>query len=246
MKKFYIFLVGLLLMGFAGTTTYAESFTNGKATVTIFTEYNTKSLSDEQISELKEVGWQVNENGSMSISFPLRGKLNINGEEVIPNSDGTFYIKDSSDTIALQYGDTTIQLKKNSQGLYMYNQVLNWDTLWNLMDESEKLHKQNQFQGVTPITLKGFYDEYSEGDTVHCNRFNGGASDNVHYPKDDWRAYVNFVGSDCQQAITDNTYYAALCAKDYTDEKWCNGIGIAAACSSLIGHKTTYHKHGIF
>lgn len=248
MKKVIIIIAALILIGLTGTNVNAESFTNGKAIMTIYSEYNTRTLSVKQINELKKVGWQVNrKNDSMTISFPFRGKLEINGEEVITNNDGTFYVKNSPDIIALRHGDETIQLKKNSQGLYIYNFVMNWDAMWKLMDESENLHKQNNFNGLSLITINGYYDEYSSGDTVHCNRFNGPASDNVHYPKSHWRAYVNFVGSDCQKAITgDNKLIAGLCAMDYTDNPWCNGAGGAAACSVAIGHNTKYHKHSIF
>ncbi len=121
------------------------------------------------------------------------------------------------------------------------------------MDELEKEQRNYQYleldpeyQGINSIMAKGYYDEYSEGDKVHCNRFNGPASDNVHYPKSHWKAYLNFVGSDCQLAITGDEILGNLCVLDYTDDPWCNGVGGPAACSFVIGHSTTYHKHSIF
>jgi len=110
-------------------------------------------------------------------------------------------------------------------------------------DHKKMNHEAQESENSRSITIQGYYDEYSKGDWVHCNRFNGPASDNVHYPKSHWRAALNFVGRYCQLAITINKKYGSLCALDYTSNTWCNGYGGAAACSGVIGHSKTYHKH---
>jgi hypothetical protein len=83
----------------------------------------------------------------------------------------------------------------------------------------------------------GYYDKYKKGDFVHCNRFNGPSSDDVHYPKTNWKALRNFAHSDCDDA------FAIRCLKDYNSETWCNGSGGAAACSGKLGHSKKYHRH---
>lgn len=52
---------------------------------------------------------------------------------------------------------------------------------------------------------KGYGDKYYTGDWVHCNRFNGPSSGDVHYPKSNPRSWVNFAGSDCDLALVRST-----------------------------------------
>lgn len=78
---------------------------------------------------------------------------------------------------------------------------------------------------------------YKNGDLVHCNRFNGPASDNKHYAKTHARAYINFAGSDCATGVARGhcTYINDVCnSSNRYHRGWC---------SWQIGHKLTYHKH---
>ncbi|ABR46859.1 conserved hypothetical protein [Alkaliphilus metalliredigens QYMF] len=101
------------------------------------------------------------------------------------------------------------------------------------------------------ISSKGYGDIYYPGDWVHCNRFNGQLTDDIHY---DWRngtaleraaALRNFYSSDCHIAIVQAG-------------SRCTGIGSCncntnegpAYCSGFTKDKDsgvhcpyTYHKH---
>lgn len=78
---------------------------------------------------------------------------------------------------------------------------------------------------------------YKAGNLVHCNRFNGPSTDNKHYDKGKAKAYINFAGSDCAQAVA-----RGFCT--YINDK-CNSSIIyhRGWCSWKLGHKLTYHKH---
>lgn len=84
-------------------------------------------------------------------------------------------------------------------------------------------------------TQKGYGDKYYTGDWVHCNRFNGPASDSVHYKKGNPKAWINFVGSDCDLALISST----VC----WGHSYCNQSGPAGGCSIKIGHSAKFHKH---
>lgn len=73
---------------------------------------------------------------------------------------------------------------------------------------------------------------------VRCLDYNGPFSDGGNYPKTHWRAFMNFVGSDCDLSFIS---CGALCAKDHM-------VGGCATnhkklCSAIINHSTSYHKH---
>lgn len=69
-------------------------------------------------------------------------------------------------------------------------------------DASEILENMEREEN---INLRGYGDTYYIGDLVHCNCFNGPASNNIHYQNWDPRASVNFTGSDCFLAILNLT-----------------------------------------
>lgn len=91
---------------------------------------------------------------------------------------------------------------------------------------------EEQFK-ISPF--KDYGDKYYAGNWVHCNRFNGPSSDDIHYRNTNPKAWVNFAESDCDIALAQST----LCY----GHSYCNQSGPAAGCSTEIGHSTTYHKH---
>lgn len=247
LKRIIVFLVFTLILGILGSA-YAQSPTNGKAYVTFTSDFNTSTLNKDAKIALKKSGWKINKDG-LFITFPMKGELIINGEVVVLDDNGTFYVPNNPEFIEVEYNDKKIKVNKNESNEYIFNSVLDFETIWDQMDEQHDVNhietneESSEMLTIQSVSTKGYYDKYSEGDWVHCNRFNGPGSDGVHYPKTHWKAYVNFVGSDCQLAVTFNKYYGKLCALDYTSNKWCNGYGGPAACSGVIGHKKTYHKH---
>ncbi|PIH06116.1 hypothetical protein [Clostridium combesii] len=98
---------------------------------------------------------------------------------------------------------------------------------------------------------KGYGDKYYTGDTVHCNRFNGQLTDDVHYnwrtgsAADKAKAARNFYASDCHIALVQA---GSGCTSKGSCQ--CNTTKRAAYCSSftrdensLINCPYTYHKH---
>lgn len=120
------------------------------------------------------------------------------------------------------------------------------------MDEKEDDYIQKNSSKILAAAYhKGYGDKYYEGDWVHCNRFNGQLTDDVHY---NWRtgsvsekaaAMRNFYGSDCHIALVQA---GSGCTSIGSCE--CNTDQIAAYCSGFVKDKNTgedcpytYHKH---
>ncbi|MBZ9637732.1 hypothetical protein [Clostridium sp. FP1] len=120
------------------------------------------------------------------------------------------------------------------------------------MDENEDectAHKTHNLYSATGH--KGYGDKYSVGDWVHCNRFNGQLTDDVHY---NWRtgsisekaaSVKNFYASDCHIALIQA---GSGCTSKGSCQ--CNTTKIAAYCSSFVKDANTgiycpytYHKH---
>ena len=126
-----------------------------------------------------------------------RGVLNVSGvidNAYVSNSPIEATTKDSqiatfSDNIQAK-SDTAIVVE------------LNFGDLMDLMDKKEAEMYQEMRSGE-----QDFYPpahgtkKYSAGDTVHCNRFNGPATDHYHYSKTSPKAIVNFAGSDCDYSL---------------------------------------------
>ncbi|EDU38755.1 hypothetical protein B2H94_02690 [Clostridium sporogenes] len=98
---------------------------------------------------------------------------------------------------------------------------------------------------------KGYGDKYYTGDTVHCNRFNGQLTDDVHYnwrtgsAADKAKAVRNFYASDCHIALVQA---GSGCTSKGSCQ--CNTTKRAAYCSSFTRDENslrncpyTYHKH---
>ena len=69
-----------------------------------------------------------------------------------------------------------------------------------------------------------------------CLDYNGWWSDGGNYGKTDWRAYRNFVMSDCDRA-----FFSGCWRDHYSGGCWAvHGSG---GCSRVIGHSSDYHKH---
>ena len=119
-----------------------------------------------------------------------------------------------------------------------------------VMDEKEENYLKKD--GVSARRAhKGYGDKYYPGDWVHCNRFNGQLTDDVHY---NWRtgssaekakAVKNFYSSDCHVALVQA---GSGCTSKGSCQ--CRTTQRAAYCSGFTKDKNsgkkcsyTYHKH---
>ncbi|MCL2051131.1 MAG: hypothetical protein FWG91_05320 [Lachnospiraceae bacterium] len=110
------------------------------------------------------------------------------------------------------------------------------------MDEPRK---DPEHDGRVQWTITYEDIEPSNGQTVHCNRFNGYLGNGVFkafqaHPT----ALLNFIQSDCDVALANSTN----CLADYDPDlskRYCSTYSYAkaATCSLDVGHSRGYHKH---
>ena len=77
-----------------------------------------------------------------------------------------------------------------------------------------------------------------------CNDFNAFGTDNIHHNKADPRFWIDFMGSDCQNVVTNIPLYLATCKKDSTKNPFCKPN--SGACSTIQKMPRTYHHMSIF
>jgi hypothetical protein len=76
---------------------------------------------------------------------------------------------------------------------------------------------------------------------LRCLDYNGPFSDGGNYDKNTWRAFYNFMGSDCELAL-----YKGYCWTEHFTGRGCSLTHGGKTCSVLIGHSPNYHKHKFF
>jgi hypothetical protein len=234
----------------------AENTKNGSAEVMMMLVSEEGQFTETQKQELKQAGWNV-EGDTIFLTRTLANQtLIVDGKEVQTDGNGEFEVDENSDEITVKLpGGEDYNIFKNDEGKFKFTEVADWNSFNEEMDfaqsqtpndttatnsttgeeyNSEEMNLNQSQYLVTPLT---YGKKYKKGDWVHCNRWNGPHTDDYHYPKTNWKALRNFVGSDCDRAL------AARCLKDYTSNTWCNGSGGPAACSGKIGHSKRYHKH---
>lgn len=93
--------------------------------------------------------------------------------------------------------------------------------------------KRNHHHSAAPQAGPG------PGDAIRCLDYNGPYGNQVNYSHWYWRAWANYVGSDCDLA-----FFQAACYLDNTTP-WgpCDG---QRNCSAAIGHCFSYHRHTSF
>ncbi|WP_026701717.1 hypothetical protein [Salibacterium aidingense] len=203
------------------------------------------SATKKQKRILKEQGWEL-ENGvpvlTRSVSEHLekaeqeygmkienydqnngdQGTLQVNGEEKTIHN-GTFDVESNDETIEVKIGEEEKEVKKQENGSY---EVIVKKSASQMFENMDSKHEDM-------IGTLAYGETYSDGDWVHCNRFNGPQSNDKHLRKTNPQAYINFVLSDCDMGALFN------CITHNT----CNQEEMAAYCSLQIGHETLYHKH---
>lgn len=90
----------------------------------------------------------------------------------------------------------------------------------------------------TPFTILPDATSSEPMDPERCLDYNGTNTDGNNYPRSDWRAWRNFVGSDCDIALGQG-----YCWSEYITKKSCWETHGERICSKLIGHSTSYHTH---
>lgn len=219
MKKILLglfsFLFVLFLL-FNGDNVYADGSENPSLTM-IAPDLDLSTVSEEDMAILKSQGWDFT--GEVPVLVQTEEEL---GFEIADSVAGT---------------------------------TINLSDLFEHMDQADNSTEETHDIGVGLFSLpsmevggSGMYvpifsapphgaKVYRTGDLVHCNRFNGPATDNKHYAKSHAKAYVNFIGSDCANGVA-RGYCKALNDVCNTSTRYHR-----AWCSWQLGHKLTYHKH---
>lgn len=173
-------------------------------------------------------GWKITNKGAVKEVILTDGEIYIGKTEYkIPN-DGIVNIKND-----IKEG-MTISTDKELMKTTKIQKIDNKDVAIFTVNIGELFDNMDKMQ-FKMSSNKGYGDKYYPGDWVHCNRFNGPNSDDVHYRKTNPKAWINFVGSDCDLALARST----VC----WGHSYCNQSGPAAGCSLKIGHSTRYHRH---
>lgn len=222
-------LIGLTVVGSGGITAQASETPNElvvKAKQVIDFPINT--LSKEVQQQYIENGWKITDDGA------VREVVLTDGEVFV---DGTKYDLQDSGIISVNSilnKGKTVSTDEHFMRTATVDIIDGKPTVVFLVDMGELFdHMDSEQFKISP--LKDYGSKYYPGDWVHCNRFNGPASDDVHYKKTNPKAWVNFAGSDCDLALVRST----VC----WGHSYCNQSGPAGGCSIVIGHSAKYHRH---
>lgn len=238
MKKIISTLLGAVILIQGSVISFANTSSeevNGKVVFNLIAEFDPTSANEEVKNELNSQGWILNGSTISRYDHAIGGNIEVDGEKTEIDLNGNFKVNTNKDEIEVVSNGQKSTLKKNENGEFILMVNENLTDLIGAMEKPE-------VKRVTRSAKAG-YKTYKTGDKVHCNRFNGPGTDNVHYPKTHAKAYTNFYRSDCYHAVLKIASVKLKCAEDYGKNPWCNGSGGPAACSKAIGHSTKYHKH---
>ncbi|EZH64325.1 hypothetical protein DH09_00995 (plasmid) [Bacillaceae bacterium JMAK1] len=212
------------------------------------------TATEDDLKLLEEVGWIVDEDGTLTIERTLdefeldhdhdsdshqvmdTSSLSVNDSQTTLNEDGTFNVAADTDEVEVQFGGhQAVTAEKDVAGNYTAVFEVDLSETLFAMDDMSDVEGDFTTQGtLSPVPPHG--TRYSPGQMVHCNRFNGPQTDDVHYAHSHWRAYYNFVLSDCDYGVGQG-YCSIISGNDK-----CNRP-TRAECSLDIGHSRLYHRH---
>lgn len=223
--------------------------------------YRTTRLMGGDI-EINGVNFKINKDGFVNLNkgnydtFPKNGNKYLDvssGEELDTNlrAEKVSITEDKIETTLQSTLEKAIY-EKDTQSLSKVNQnskkILIEENLFELLELMDE--KENKYLNISPASRDfnppPYGTKYEIGDHVHCNRFNGPHSDQIHYSKtkNPVKTMINFNGSDCGVSTEQVTF----CRKSDN----CNqiGSGSRAACSTFMVYKDsgkncpkTYHSH---
>lgn len=185
-----------------------------------------------------------------------KGDINLfmGGREIPVNTDGTISLpmqarKHGANVLSLDNEGFICSvpsfIKSNEREIVFR---LSSEHILECMQSKEEIARAEMKRIGKANELKGYGDRYRPGDWVHCNRFNGPLTDDIHYDKKTNLnlALRNFYGSDCEASVKNFGPCVSFM------HKFCNQPAsgrTAAACSSLTRYEsgtrcgTRYHKH---
>lgn len=186
-----------------------------------------KSLPEKTQLEYQYTGWTITETGAYREVTLTNGAVYKDHTEYQLNNTGkvNFLRATSGDEVSTDHHGLRKAKIQEINGEKVAVFEIDMGKVFDHMDQE---HFSMPFR-------KGYGDKYYPGDWVHCNRFNGPGTDDVHYPKSNPRAWINFAGSDCDLALLSST----VC----WGHSYCNQSGPAGGCSIIIGRSPRYHRN---
>ncbi|WP_019392801.1 hypothetical protein [Priestia filamentosa] len=219
--------------------------------------------ADEVIKSYEETGWTYKDNyltrrvhvqdpkvyidgkeytskdNDNLVDVPLSEESRENVKEVSLNEDSS----ENTQKIALEEGKTStltvfVDLDKVIEGMDEHLASSNEETAMVKTESDGQVAAKGLKNGERP----------SNGQAIHCNRFNGYLGDGKYYNKTQHPvlAAKNFTFSDCDRSLGNYTY----CLKDYGSNPYCANSPSSKNgwCSTLskVNHARTYHKHTSF
>ncbi|WP_251862591.1 hypothetical protein [Clostridium sp. Marseille-Q2269] len=253
-KLSLIVISTLFIIGAMPIKTFAMNTNeSGEKNVTVYVKQEINLPMNQFSKEFKEVakegGWTIEDSGAYRMveleegSIMVDGKkmnvgTGVNGKTIVPKNTRTVSFTEKSNELAKD-----INLNKNSADEKVVFVVDIMDALDKMDQKHFKAMDYRENMGLL-LSRKGYGDKYYPGDWVHCNRFNGPNSDDIHYDKikHPVKTMQNFMGSDCELSLS--------ISNDCIFSNWCNQSGPAAACSSkgksaITGANcpSVYHRH---
>lgn len=229
MKKFKILLAFLLsaftILSVNITKAQESSFVKIKARQII--NFPIKNLPLKIQLEYKLSGWIIADTGAYREVTLTNGEVYSHHTKYDLNESGLVQFRNASvgDKISTDHHSLRVAEIQEINGEKVAIFDVNMGELFDKMDSEH----------FKVVFKKGYGDKYYTGDWVHCNRFNGPATDDIHYPKSNPRAWINFAGSDCDLALLSST----VC----WGHSYCNQSGPAGGCSIKIGRSPLYHRN---
>jgi len=169
------------------------------------------------------------------MKFPVKGLTIVlsNGKTIEPTSEGDLFLTEAD----FKSLTNSFQLKVKGNLIpateYRYSveeQTLIFEsTIQDYLAKKRDTDCHKEKKSNHP-TLSGYKE------MGRCMDYNGDFSDGGNYGKKDWRAYRNFVGSDCFYAL-DWGYCSS--------EHWTGGCYAThgRSCSAILGCPDGYHTH---
>lgn len=170
------------------------------------------------------------------MKFPVKGLTIVlsNGKTIEPTSEGDLFLTEAD----FKSLTNSFQLKVKGNLIpateYRYSAeegtLIFESTIQDYLEKIRRTDCHKEKKGNHP-TLSGYKQ------MGRCLDYNGDFSDGGNYPRSDWRAWQNFIGSDCSYAV--NILYCLT-------EQWTGGCYAThggRSCSEILGCPDSYHKH---
>lgn len=196
----------------------------------VFKEVDPQSLKEN----LAQLGMSRIDEKTYVQKFPVKGFAIVlsSGKVIEPNTEGNLFLTEDDFKAMAQPFQLKIKGTLISAKDYHYSptdrQITFESTIQDYLAKRMDCHKEESKGHATTSGYK---------DMGRCMDYNGQFTDGKNYPKNHWRAYTNFIGSDCDIAVS-----RGYCLLDHYNGGCAVSHG-GRTCSSILGCPEGYHMH---